>query len=996
MTKLMAILLLMVLVAMPLTAQEEQIIPDEQVLWETVGASYAAEEYPTAIQQLQLYLGPYNNSDRAAKAQFMLGESYFNSGDYELALEQFNIVGDRNGKTSYLEASVLQRSGECYYNLGYYDRAMEQFTKLLKKHRNSFLVGEALYSIGQTGMVTGDWQSLEKTYRRLLEERPGYYDLNDVKLALGLFEYQAGNYEDAIVWFKDVPTDFGLYFQGRCQEESGQYILAIQKYRQALRRYPDSPLTDVIAFNIAEAFYNSDQNKVAEKSYRKFLNNNSSSRFVADAHYKLACISYRNKNWEECVRRVDETKSHNPYEQLLVESCYLAGLAWMEHGSNSHASFEFTEVVRRAPGSDMASSALHKIIYSLADEQNWSQTILTADEFLVQYSGDELEARVQILKGFSHFKLEEYELAVRSFQNVMDRFANSEVGEKALFLATSTYYHLGQYDRIITNFNFVANRLLPTPSDWRAKTYYHLAEAYYNQGLFREASGMYRLVLTGYPRSDMAAASLQGLVASRSQLGEYQLALDEQEEFLIQMTNADSETGSNSLALGSLYFNRHEYEEALQQFTKFIEANPDDSQTSSAILNLADCYYRLQYYEEAVNSWKKITIEYPNSAQVEESMYRTADTQFGLGQFADAALTYSKLHKAYPEGVHSLEALFGVANSYYNSKQDDLAINAFNEFIDTYPEDLRVEDAELGIQSSYYRSGRDMEEYLATRPDSPMAADHYWTKGQNAFADNNYEAAAVAFERVTLDYADSENGPGALFYLAESYYRMDKNQQALSGYRNFTITHPEHELAGLSMFREGTALYRLGEFEEAAVTYEILPDIKPDSEYASLALFNASLSYQEVEEWPAAVGALQRLKTDYPDSDRAKGIWYQIAGLYQDELGDFAVAIDAWGKSLDEGSSTVEEVAYRQGECYEKLNDIEQAIASYDRSGSGSDTTSSFRIASLARLGELSEEKGDWTTAVHAWNRIVETNGKPEWTDMAQARIQEIQSSTGN
>ncbi|MBT7311017.1 tetratricopeptide repeat protein, partial [bacterium] len=132
MTKSMAILLLMVLVAMPLTAQDEQIIPDEQVLWETIGASYAAEEYPTAIQQLQLYLGPYNNSDRAAKAQFMLGESYFNSGDYELALEQFNIVGDRNGKTSYLEASVLLRSGECYYNLGYYDRAMEQFTKLLK------------------------------------------------------------------------------------------------------------------------------------------------------------------------------------------------------------------------------------------------------------------------------------------------------------------------------------------------------------------------------------------------------------------------------------------------------------------------------------------------------------------------------------------------------------------------------------------------------------------------------------------------------------------------------------------------------------------------------------------------------------------------------------------------------------------------------------------------------------------------------------------------
>jgi TolA-binding protein len=996
MIKVMAILALMVLVAMPLVAQEDQIVPDEQVLWETIGVSYSDGDYSTAIQQLQLYLGPYHKSQRSAEAQFMLAESYFNIGDYSLAIEQYGAVHKRKGGNKYLEASVLLRTGECYYNQGNYKIAFEKFEKLLKKHQDSFLIGETLFSIGQTSLATGNWDKLERVYRKLLEERPGYTNLPNVKLALGLFEYQAENYEDAIVWFKEVPTDFGLYYHGRCYEESGQYILAIQKYRQALRRFPDSPLTDVISFNIAEAFYDSNQNKVAEKSYKKFLKNYKDNRFVADARYKLACISYRNQKWEECVRRVEEVKSEQVGNHLLIEACYLAGLAWMEHGSNSHASFEFTEVVRRAPGSKIASSALHKIIYALSDEQNWAQTILIADEFLAKYSGDELEPRVQILKGFSHFKMEEYELAVRSFQNVMDRHANTEAGEKALFLATSTYYHLGQYDRIITNFNFVASRLLPTPSNWRARTYYHLAEAYYTQGLYREASGMYRLVLTGYPRSEMAAASLQGLVASRSQLGEYDLALEEQEEFLLQMTNADSETGGNSLALGSLYFNRHEYEKALQQFTKFIDINPEDTQTASAVLNLADCYYRLQYYEEAISSWMKITTDYSKSRHVQEAFYRIADTQFGLGQFTKAASTYSKLYALNSDGAHSIDALFGIGNSYYNSKQDDLAINAFNEFISSYPEDPRVEDAELGIQSSYYRSGRDMEEYLATRPDSPIAGDHYWTKGQNAFADKNYEAAAVAFERVTLDYADSENGPEALFYLAESYYRMDSNPQALSGYKNFTITHPDHELAGLSMFREGTVLYRMEEYEEAAVTYELLPDMKPDSEYASLALFNASLSYQEVEEWPAAVGSLLRLKSEYPDSERAQGVWYSIAGLYQDELGDYSGAIDAWDKSFAEESATIEEVAYRKGECYEKMDQIEQAIASYDESGLGAEMESSFRIASLARLGELSEQKGDWTTAVHAWNRIIETNGKPEWTAMAQTRIQEIQSTTGN
>ena len=50
---------------------------------------------------------------------------------------------------------------------------------------------------------------------------------------------------------------------------------------------------------------------------------------------------------------------------------------------------------------------------------------------------------------------------------------------------------------------------------------------------------------------------------------------------------------------------------------------------------------------------------------------------------------------------------------------------------------------------------------------------------------------------MTLDYPDSESAPGALFYLAESYYRAESLDQALAGFNNFTTTHPDHELAEL-------------------------------------------------------------------------------------------------------------------------------------------------------------------------------------------------------
>ncbi len=381
---------------------------------------------------------------------------------------------------------------------------------------------------------------------------------------------------------------------------------------------------------------------------------------------------------------------------------------------------------------------------------------------------------------------------------------------------------------------------------------------------------MYRLVLTGYPRTDVAASSLQGLVASYSQLGEYEIALEEQEKFLFELANDDSEEGGNSLALGSLYFNQKNYEKAMEQFMRFLQANPEGQEAATATMNLGDCYYRLQYYENAVETWTDMVTRFPDAEQTETALYRLADTLFGLGRYSEATATYKQLDHRFPNGGYAADAAFGIANSYYNQQQDDQAIAAFQESCSVSPTIPGAEDAELGIQSSYYRSGMDMEDYLGTNPDSPLAADYYWTKGQNSFADANYEAAIRMFERVTIDYADSESAPGALFYLAESYYRMEQLEQALAGYRNFVTTHRDDDLVGLSRFREGTVLFKLERFEEAAGVYELLADLDPDGQYSPLALFNAGLCYQEMEDWLAAIGVLMRFGVDYPDHERAE------------------------------------------------------------------------------------------------------------------------------
>ncbi len=969
-------------------------VPTEDALWQAAGQAYAGGvDKSAAMQQYRLFVQTYKKSERAARAQFMLAECYFAAGDPEGALREYEQVEKFKGNDDYLRASVLLRQGECYFNQGRFAQAIEAWDYLIEKYDDTFLLAEGLYEIGLAYIVEGNWLKLRGAYRELLEQRPGYLDLPQVKFALGLFAYQEQRYDEAVEYFRQVPSDRGLYYLGRCLEDTGQYILAIQRYKQVLRRYPDSPLADDVAFSIAEAFYRSGQNTVAVRSYRAFIDRYPDSPFVPNARYKTACVTYREGRYDESIRQLSEICERFSGTMVCGYAQYLIGDCYMALERTAEAIFAYTDVVKKHGDSPVASAALHKVVYAYTEEENYGQAILLAREFLDRFRGDPLAPRVRVLLGFCHFQLEEYEPAVRAFQNVVDKYANTEVAERALLLSTLAYTRQGELDRVITNYNYIAGNLLPTPSNWRARTYYYLGEAYYAQGLYRQAAGTYRLVLTGYPRSNVAAASLQGLVASLSQTGQYELALEEQQKFLLSLANADSEQGTNSLAVGSIYFNQHKYELALRQFNEFLEDHPDDPAAASALANQGDCYYRLQYYEQAVESWTMLLKRFPAAPEAGDALYRIADTQFGLGNFAEAERYFRRLQTHDPAGRHASDALFGVANCAYNLGQDDAAIAAFASFIEIHPDDERVEDAELGIQSCYYRSGRDMEEYLQRHPDSALAADVYWNKGQEAFAAGEYAAAAQSFEKVTLDYPGSESGSGALYYLAESYYRQEALEPALAGFINFLTTHPDHDLAELAQLRAATVQFKLERYAAAADTYEQLTDLFPDGEYAALAAFNAAICYQEQEDWHSAIGSYVRFLADYPEHENAAGLWLQIATIFQDELGDYAQAVDAYDNALQRREISVAEARYRQGECQRRSGELDAALASYAAADAG-DPVDPFRIASLAAIGEIAEDRGDLAGAVGAYQRIVDAGGKPEWTQMAQERIAIIREST--
>jgi hypothetical protein len=47
-------------------------------------------------------------------------------------------------------------------------------------------------------------------------------------------------------------------------------------------------------------------------------------------------------------------------------------------------------------------------------------------------------------------------------------------------------------------------------------------------------------------------------------------------------------------------------------------------------------------------------------------------------------------------------------------------------------------------------------------------------------------------------------------------------------------------------------------------------------------------------------------------------------------------------------------------------------------------------------MGEILEQRGDWSGATGAYQRIIDAGGKPEWQQMAEDRIAAIRANLGS
>lgn len=121
------------------TSRAAQLTPEsEQRAYDDAFQALKNLEYADAAQQFKDFLNQYPDSDLADNAQYWLGESYYVTRNYEIALGAFETLSERYPDSSKAGDGLL-KIGFTHYELKQYDQARAALEQVQQAYPNSTL-----------------------------------------------------------------------------------------------------------------------------------------------------------------------------------------------------------------------------------------------------------------------------------------------------------------------------------------------------------------------------------------------------------------------------------------------------------------------------------------------------------------------------------------------------------------------------------------------------------------------------------------------------------------------------------------------------------------------------------------------------------------------------------------------------------------------------------------------------------------------------------------
>jgi tetratricopeptide (TPR) repeat protein len=759
-------------------------------------------------------------------ANYYQGLCHFYNGDYDWAIAPLRIAESDQLYDAYIPYYLSQ----IYFVQGRYDELMSYAVPILEMRglRNKpeihQLLGQSLFE--QKKYVEAlpylEYYASEKAS---LNEKEFYQ--------LGFTQYQTGHWENAITSFKELASlqslmgQNALFYLADCYLKTGDKLSAKSALALVKGQTFDLDITEEATFNYGKISYElNDPNEAltALQSIQK------GSPFYEESMKLMGIILLNTKNYQKAIEVLQGIPDKNEallqsYHQVLV----FRALQLLQDNDQRNALQLFNEALNY-PGTALTQAVAYFWLGDIAyQNKRYEESIQRFNQFLKIYGQVEKElpngvhevtARYAI--GFNQLKLENYNIAIKEFQVVINlvKSRNNE-----------------QYGNL-TRDEILGDVLIKTGDAYFKKNQYADAVKYYDQAIdLRRGDFVYaiyqkaiieglrgrnnekikalRTLVQNYPNAPYVPDALYSLGAILQESGQLQEAIAPLRTLVFEYKGKTNLTNGGLLRLGLISYNLGQLEASVAYYKEVFENNPEPEEISQVLSSLEEIYvYDLGQPNEYVKLIENLPGYSIDDYKKDSINFRTAEIRYENADYKGAISGFTSYLNNFPQGTFALRAHFIKAECHSLLKQFDQALSSYDQVVSRGP-------------STYYQ--------VALKKAALIAYNH-----------------AQDFSKSLLYYQSLENlanGPEDLFDAQlgamQSAYRSS-SMQAARQYAEKVVNHPSAKKVqkNTANFYLGKMAYDEGAFSEALNYLDQLIANSDNEQTAEARYLRASIYYQ--------------------------------------------------------------------------------------------------------------------------------------------------------
>lgn len=666
-----------------------------------------------------------------------------------------------------------------------------------------------------------------------LERRPASDYTSPARYSIAYLNYEKEKYSEALAWFEKASEDMrfaeiSAYYIMECRYRMKDYKYVVNNAEKVYKMVIDER-KPFLARVISESYLVLGDAENARKYYDQSINSVENNNTRADWFYS-GSVMYAVKDYKGAIESY--TKMGSRTDDIGQIANYHLGYSYIQVKNKVEALEAFKAATTSGSDPAIAEDAYFNWAKLAFDINNDSSVF---QNYMKTYSDRAKDDRIYNYIAVAALHNRDYAAAIDAYgmiDELDDGMRNNYM--KANYLRANQLITTGSYRLAVPCLKVAAYYSDPSEK-FNQMARFWLAESYYRNDQYEQARVAFNELYN-------------------------QSALYRQPESYLITYN-----------IAYCYYKEGNYTSAIKWFDKYLEETSVEYR-KDALERSADCYFALKDYKNAARAYDKVMKDYFDVNDIYP--YYQAAISYGLsGNSAKRISLLSNVLGADPSSRYYSEALFELGRAYVVKEENEKAFNCFKTLADNVKDKTYVARAYIEM-GSLSRNQSKIDEALG----------YYKYVVEHMPVTDYYDDALAAIESVYqtrnepeiyLQYIDSigkggiktdEEKENMIFNAAEQVYFTEDYQKALTSLQSYIDRYPSGRYLFKADYYIAESYRRLGKYEQACDHYVKVID-KGDPLYAEQSMVAFSELLFKLEDWERAYNTYSTLFAEAKQAD---------------------------------------------------------------------------------------------------------------------------------